>query len=504
MPTQNLKLKFHLPPGTRAAIEASPMLIEAKIQRAHQVTAYFDTRNGTLDRAGLTLGVRQSDDRNIQVIKTHSHEWGTANSRTRWEWPIDGHQPDLREVAKIHELANAAKTVTGRLEQVFVTDIRRATRILQLNHETIAEVTIDQGSIDAGSAREPVSELELNLREGEMGPLYQLALRLHAVAPMWLYPDSQSARGWHLRTSQIEGGQLTSTPKLTRLDRSAIGFYKIITTALGHLANNIGSTLNGDPNALHQMRIAIRESRAALQLFEKYLNVDVISPFNLDLQRFGVTFGTARDWDVFCLETLPTAMGDLPGQRLQDLNLVAEIERQFAHRAVAQTLQGRDFTAVVLGLANWAQSGAANPAVLGDVRMAKPLGDLAVSLLNRVARRAKRRSHRADRLSPVKRHRLRKSVRKLWFDVKLLGGLYPADQVTQYRDRCEQLEKILGHANDAVVTRRLVESLVTSLRPDLADPANILTQWNKRRGHEQLRDFKRAVKDFRRAGPFWC
>jgi triphosphatase len=265
----------------------------------------------------------------------------------------------------------------------------------------------------------------------------------------------------------------------------------------------IESALRGDPEALRQMRIAIRESRAVLQLFERHLDAAAAGCFDAGLRRFGEIFGVARDWDVFCLEILPAAMADLPAKRLEDLNLVAEVERQFAHAAVADTVRGHDFTAMVLGLAIWAEADVIQPRTLGDDRMDKRLGTLAPSLLDRVAGKAKQRSRHPDRLSVTKRHGLRKSLKKLCFDVESLAGLYRHGAVKIYRSRCEALEKMLGLANDAVVTKRLALSLVSASRPDLAKPAGALTRWSERRGRNALQGLKPALKDFRAAPGFW-
>ena len=500
---REVELKFHLPPGSRAALEASPALASADPRQHHLVTTYFDTPEHLLDRTGLTLRVRRSGNTRTQTVKSRATGRGVATSRNQWEWRIGQNEPDVGRLAKTRALAKAATAIKGRLEPVFVTDIRRTTRLLHLEDNTVVEAAIDEGSIEAGPAREPVSELELELKDGCIGPVYRLAAELQALAPLWISPESNAARGWHLRTGQTEGGQLAQMPKLGRLVQAAAGFHEILGGTLGHSMANIGATLRGDPEALHQMRIAIRESRAVLQLFERHLDAAAMGRFNAGLRRFGEIFGAARDWDVFCLETLPAAKADLPAERLEDLNLVAEVERQFAHAAVAETVHGHDFTAMVLGLAIWAEAGATQPSTLGDDRMGGRLGALAPSLLNRAAGKAKQRSRHALRLSAARRHRLRKSLKKLCFDVESLAALYRPRAVEIYSSRCEALEKILGLANDTLVTKRLALSLVSASRPDLAKPAGALTRWGERRGRKALQGLKSALKDFRAAPAFW-
>ena len=164
---REVELKFCLPPGgSRAALEASPALAAAEAKQHHEVTTYFDTPDGLLDRAGLTLRVRRSGNTYIQTVKSRSKGRSVATSRSEWEWPIGQDVPDVGRLAKTRALAKAAQAIKGRLEPVFVTDIRRTTCLLHLDGNTVVEVAIDEGSIEAGRAREPVSELELELKGG--------------------------------------------------------------------------------------------------------------------------------------------------------------------------------------------------------------------------------------------------------------------------------------------------------------------------------------------------
>jgi triphosphatase len=232
---REIELKFHLPPGSRAALEASPALATSKGKQHREVTTYFDTPDSLLDRTGLTLRVRRIGNTHIQTVKTQSNGRGVATTRGEWEWSIGQEVPDVGWLAKTRALAKAARAIKGRLEPVFVTDIRRTTRLLHLDDSTVVEVAIDEGSIKAGRAREPVSDLELELKGGCIGPVYRLAAELQALAPLWISPESKAARGWHLRTGQTEDGQLAQMPKLGRRVQAAAGLHEILSGTLGHL-----------------------------------------------------------------------------------------------------------------------------------------------------------------------------------------------------------------------------------------------------------------------------
>jgi triphosphatase len=484
---REVELKLQLSPGSRAVLEASRVFATAEAKQLHLVTTYFDTPNGLLENAGLTLRVRRSGHTRIQTVKSRANGRGVAVNRSEREWQIGQDEPDVERLAETRELVKLAKQIKGRLKPVFITDIRRTVRLLRLGGNSIVEAAIDVGKIRAGAASETVSELELELKSGDLGPMYRLAVQLQTLAPMWISTESKAARGWHLRTGQTEGAQEAQWPKLGRRVQAADGFHKIVGGTLGHLITNIGPTLRGDPEGVHQMRIALRGCRAALKA----------------LQRFGRIFGAARDLDVFCLHTLPAAMEELPGERLRDLNQVAKIARKAAHAIVVEAVCGQHFTALILGLAVWTGAGAVPPCTLGDDRMGKRLATLAPSLLDRTACKVKKRARHADRLSVEKLHRLRKALDKLCDDVKYLAGLFPFRAVEKYRDRCEDVQEILGVANDAVVTKQLALKLVTDGRPDLAKPSGALVLWSKRRRQKAMEGLKGALKHFKATPVFW-
>jgi inorganic triphosphatase YgiF len=156
--------------------------------------------------------------------------------------------------------------------------------------------------------------LELELKGGGYEALYQLAAQFQKLAPLRISAESKAARGWHLRTGQTEPARAARLPKLRRNISVAEGFHKIIGGTLGHLIANIGPTLRGDPEGVHQMRIALRRCRAALKLFAPHLGDEPAGKFDDALRHLGRVFGKARDWDVFCLETLPAAMVKLPAE----------------------------------------------------------------------------------------------------------------------------------------------------------------------------------------------
>jgi triphosphatase len=500
---REIELKLRLPAGGRAILEAEPSFAAAKSQELHLITTYFDTADCLLDGLGLSLRVRQLGDSRIQTVKSHARAESIASTRGEWEWPVRQDTPDVSLLMQIMELANVARLIKGRLLPVFITDIRRTTRLLVVGGSTVVEASIDEGSIAADAVCEPVSELELELKSGAVEQLYRLAAALQAQTPLWLSPESKAARGWRLRTGQLESPQSARPLKLVRRVRVVDGLYRIIDGTLGQLRANIEPALRGDAEGLHQLRIAICQLRAALKLFKHHLNREPAKQFDSRLQRFERLFGGARDWDVFCLETLPKAIVDLPSSRLQDLVPVAEVARRTAHAVTDEAVRGQDFTALVLAMAVWMEAGAARTRTLGDKHLDSRLGGLAPSLLDPVSRKVQRRSRHVGRHSVEALHSLRKSLKRLCFDVDFLAGLYPARAVTTYRQTCNTVEDILSLANDSSVTRELAISLSANSRPELAQPIGLLLRWSDHRSCQALLGLKSALHAFHTVRRFW-
>ena len=91
----------------------------------------------------------------------------------------------------------STQIAVDQLVPIFVTRVRRHAIALDVPDGQI-EIAFDDGVIEAGAEQEPVSEIELELKQGRAAALYQFALGLLDVAPLCLETQSKSARGYAL------------------------------------------------------------------------------------------------------------------------------------------------------------------------------------------------------------------------------------------------------------------------------------------------------------------
>ena len=497
---REIELKLQLRRGSRQVIEATRKFAAVAPKRLDLLSTYYDTPDGVLRKAGLTLRVRRMGAMRIQTVKAMESRWGISSDRPEWEWPIQHDSPNLDPLSATSALKRIVPKIRGGLLPLFESKIRRTVYLLHLTDGTIVEASIDEGAIRVGARRQAVSELELELKAGPIGPLYGLASQLQKAARLWISPESKFARGLRLAIGDDDTPHKPEPVALKKRGSAAGGLHAILGTTLGHLVANIPQTLRGSPGGLHQMRAALRATRAALQLFEPVVDCSTANSWDLRLQRLGHLFGRARDWDVFCLRMLPKAKRDLGNSDLRPLTRAAEIDRERAHKAVEDAIRGHAFSALILEIAQWAETGLAKPHAFGP-RMDKRLKHMAPALLNRIHLRARRKTRHLNQLSVLELHALRKSLKRVRYDAQNLGALFPLRAARDYCKACQGVLQILGTIHDAAMTRRLAKRLTSNGAHSVAKLA--LERWSLRRAARAKLELETAVSKFKHAPVFW-
>ena len=348
------ELKFLVSPEARATIErrAWPPAADGEVLTDRQCTRYFDTSDRRLWKAGFTLRVRQGARGLLQTVK--SAGTGTFH-RQEWEWPVSSPEPDrglLAEVAGLPDLGDAV------LEAVFRTEVKRTRRMVRPASGTGIELAFDEGAVLANDGREPLSELELELKSGDEEALLRLGLDLLETAPLVLQNESKAERGYRLSDGWR---RLPPKPQPVTFDRD-IGvqqaFARLATAVLDDLLASQPAVLRGEEvEGVHQMRVGIRRLRSLLVLFEPVLEPHAASRFADELRRLGRVLGSARDWDVLLEKSLPAAIetaADL--KTIEPLRAAADQRRHAAHQDAKKAVQEPAFTRFVLAFRAWTHS----------------------------------------------------------------------------------------------------------------------------------------------------
>jgi inorganic triphosphatase YgiF len=128
-----------------------------------------------------------------------------------WEDVIEGDRPNPRAPNSGAHLPMGLDH--AELHARFTTRVRRTLFTLKPDASTQIEGALDEGEIRTadGKSVEPVSEVELLLKDGNPAALYGTALRLLEIAPLRIEIRSKAERGYHLLGG---GGGRTADPSL--------------------------------------------------------------------------------------------------------------------------------------------------------------------------------------------------------------------------------------------------------------------------------------------------
>lgn len=436
------------------------------------VTTYFDTPDRALARTGQVLRVRDcGGGRFVQTVKSDHDTGGSPLARGEWEDEIASPAPDPQAPQTGRFLA---PEFVEQLVPLFRTEITRRTITLHEDEDTRIEAAVDRGRISAASAgvaasaeaSEPVSEIELELKSGDPGTLYDVALALLDVAPVRIERRSKAERGYRLAEAapSVPVAPAHSAPiALDPAMRCGDALRRIGLACLDQVMRNEAPSLAGLPEGIHQMRVGIRRLRAALSAFRSVLP-DEQRRWAADQMRWlGETLGSARNLDVFEHSLLDPAQRALhqPGG-VTALAHAAEERRKAAYGRAIRAVRSRRYTASLLGLLRWFDTegwrgGDAAAADTGNLDA--PIGVVAAHILDRCRRAAKSRSKGFAAQSASERHELRIALKKLRYTAEMLSGLFEPEAVEQFIKPLKRLQDELGDANDVHVGRHIVAAL---------------------------------------------
>jgi CHAD domain-containing protein/transposase-like protein len=162
-----------------------------------------------------------------------------------------------------------------------------------------------------------------------------------AVSP----PDPMQTRNPSLEEFAATAGELL-TPGVLPEDGLADAGRKVWLYQLAQmLANNEGTRLGADIEALHDMRVATRRMRAAFDVFGEAFEAKALKPHLRGLRATGRALGPARDLDVF-LEKAHAYESTLPADEqdgLQPLLDAWQEQRRIARENMVTYLDGENF-----------------------------------------------------------------------------------------------------------------------------------------------------------------
>jgi inorganic triphosphatase YgiF len=545
-----IEFKFQVPADRLAALKAE--LRSAPTRRTRLRARYFDTADGSLAAQGAVLRLRQEGDRWVQTAKAlgegplhrleHNADLGPARAG---EMP----EPDVRRHAGTpvgERIAHHLEAAGQPLVETYGTDIWRLSREVHVpapdgGAGTTVELALDLGHVVAtpaagGAARRaPVCELELELVDGDIAGLVELARHWSQAHGLWLSTVSKAERGERLmagldaapavkarppRFEAVEPAPREDAGKKAGRKGKGKGVRKgshrhgrnapdgpaiqraVVAACLAQMLPNASEIAAGDATAdvVHQLRVGIRRLRTALR------ELDVLGP------------GFDPAWE----PPLVLAFRGLGARRDQELRaekLAPRLDAAGAPSATVESVTGdtpapgdlvRDpaFQAVLVDLIGFAAIDAPAAAAPSDDtgEHAEPGQPLDAPEARHALQRRLRKLHRrlvedADRFDTLEieaRHDVRKKLKRLRYLAEFVAPLFDTEGARRYLAHLAPAQDALGEANDEA-------SALEAFRGATAtDPrAWFAVGWLSARQEASTRASQKALRRIAKAPRFW-
>jgi triphosphatase len=454
-------------PGEPGDLPPEPPTVAARPAR-RLVDRYLDTPDWRIARAGFVLRTRSRGRQNEVTLKD-TRPAGAGGLRKRLE--VSEALPDAGLGALGHDgpvgRRLAAVAGHGGFRQMLEVRTRRRPYVLKMGGEEVAEVALDDTVITSGPDQHPA---RLRRVEVEVAPAWVDKLQPHVEvlrhgcglqpATLSKFEAGLLALGIHIPGPPDLGStEVTPTSTLGNLA------YAVVRTHLGVLlAREPGTRLGEDIEELHDMRVATRRLRAAVDLFADALPVRA-QTMRIELGWVADVLGQVRDLDVQ-LERLGEMEAWVAGRSddrspLDELRQLLVEQRAEARRDLIDALDSPRWETLTTDLVDMAQQGPRRRLPVSRAPAALSVPDL-VTPRHRAVVRAARRARRSR--APADFHRLRIRCKRLRYSLEFTAGIY-GNHAERFTRKLAKLQDALGHIQDAEVATSRLLALATG-EPD--------------------------------------
>ena len=503
-----IEVKFRIDPADRQKVLGSPWFAKDREPKVEKLkTVYFDTPGGDLRNNGVVLRMRRKGrDGYVLSLKFHGPS-GQPFVRQEIELPSRGPLPqlDLLDGAT----ATSLEKLIGKqpLDARFETQIQRRSLVIE-NGRSLLELAFDDGVISCGDLKHALLELELELKSGEEADLYDLALTLANDLPLRLDFVSKGERGFSLCEGDlplpVRAESIEKDPGST-LDMAVTAV--LFNTLKQFTANWAALQKTDQPEAVHQMRVALRRMRSALAMFKRVLPYPGFDALREQAQRLASALGSARECDVFLEDVRNGAFASPERPKAYEVLLAAaEDRRQVGYIQARSLLEAKETTLFVLEVQRLLASKTwRNCLPDSDLQVLTMLEqDFAKEVLTRLHVRACRRGKKLPQISDEDRHQLRITLKKLRYGAEFFGSAFKKrSRLKSFLRRIAELQDLLGAHNDIVTSRRFLDELTVVHGSTVDAAAGFILGWHARGIPLADARLYKAWKSFKGTPMFW-
>lgn len=414
---------------------------------------YYDTRDLRLINAGVTLRQRRGGADEGWHLKLPAGE----DTRRELRLPLANHESTVP--AELTGLVRAYSRGEPLGPVAHITTVRHRRVLTNAAGDSLAEVVADDVTSQTMGRTTTISswqEAEVELTGGDLG-LLQAADRL--LRNSGLRPGASASKLARAFGGQVAGP--TPTAAMTAASTAADVVLAYLRAQTGEMTDTDPLVRRGEPDSIHDMRVASRRLRSTLRSFRAIVRAEDTKHLEGELGWLGRVLGEARDGEVLA-ERLDGHLRQMPGELVMGpvaarLRLHFAPREQAAAQAVTEALNSDRYLALLGELDRLLT----HPPLTAAAT--KPAGDELPAAVAKAYKRTRRRMRRALRLPPGGKretalHSARKAAKRARYAAEVLRPVSgkPAKRFTK---KMKKIQAVLGDHQDAVITRGTVREL---------------------------------------------
>jgi CHAD domain-containing protein len=399
---------------------------------------YYDTADLDLTRNHLTLRRR-----------TGGHDAGWHLKRPSGADRTETTEPLTRSRAVPSSLADELRPVIGAALMAPIARIRNQRREWTVRDANgtalalIADDTVTATALAAPPQTRSWRELEVELSDGPRELLDAIESQLREAGARRSTSPSKLAQAL---------GDRYPASRPAAHGRGARAVEAYLDEHRAAVRDNLPLVCSGDPDGVHDMRVAVRRLRSTLRTLRPVLDRDRTEPLRAELHWLAGCLGAVRDDDVLrrrLTHDLDTLVPD---------SVLGPIHARIDERLTSHAAGGREELDAALNSARYGDlMRSLDSVAVPHVKPAKLL-----HLTRKALQRADRRLKPARKATGIDQdtglHDARKAYKRARYAVELVEPI-AGEPAARLATRLRALQDVLGDHQDAVVARRLVRDL---------------------------------------------
>ncbi len=440
----------------------APFRVEAGCGQ-DQHDEYWDTAGWLVWRAGFACRVRRRGEAAELTLKGLSGGEGNLRRRLELDEPLDALGGLPGAVANpAGEASRLLRTLAGPhvLRPVAALTTDRTTLALADGEDPLGEIALDRTTIGEGHRAYELLRVEVEVGADALHRAEPFVTALRDGAG--LRPALTGKLAAALAAAGASPGWEPRPLGPMTIDRqSSLGevAYAVLRRAFLRLIEHEPvARLGEDPEGVHQMRVASRRLRAALDTFGEALPFALTSQ-GREMRWLGRSLGELRDLDVQ-RERFARAATLIGHKAAASIEETFTERQERARRALLTVLDSDRYVEMVDAMSDLLRAGPGPGSGPGPGD--EPALAAAPAMIARQRRRVRRSGARIDTSSPAAAyHALRLKVRDLRYLLEFFAPLY-GEPAEVYVRQVTRLQTLLGDHQDAVVGAKLYERLARS------------------------------------------